>query len=72
HAGREERDAQRNKDMIAADWRLLRIKSNELLPTQKQLDTAIAMLLAGQDYVEIILDDWGVGPTKFGSALSNP
>jgi hypothetical protein len=51
--------------MIAAGWRVLRVKSNGQLPTRKQLDAAIARLLAGEDQVEIVLDDWGEGPTRF-------
>jgi very-short-patch-repair endonuclease len=65
HAGREENDAQRDKEMIAAGWRILRVKSNERLPTQEQLDNAIARLLAGENQVEIVLEDWGSGPARF-------
>jgi hypothetical protein len=67
HAGREESDTQRDEEMIAVGWRVLRVKSNVLLPTQEQLDAAIARLLAGETQVEIVLDDWGEGPTRFES-----
>lgn len=64
HAGREEEDTKRDKTMIAAGWRVLHVRSNEQLPTQGQLDAAIALLLEGVDQVEIVLDDWGKGPTR--------
>jgi very-short-patch-repair endonuclease len=67
HAGREEHDAQRDEEMIAAGWRVLRVRSNTQLPTRKQLDAAIDHLLAGELRIEIVLDDWGVGSTKFGT-----
>jgi very-short-patch-repair endonuclease len=65
HAGREEHDARRDEEMAAAGWRILRVKSNAQLPAREQLDGAIARLLAGEEQVEIVLDDWGEGPTKF-------
>ena len=40
-------------------------QSNELLPTHEQLDAAIDRLLASETWVEIVLDDWGEGPTRF-------
>jgi very-short-patch-repair endonuclease len=65
HAGREENDAQRDTEILAAGWRVLRVKSNTLLPARDQLDAAISRLLAGEHQVEIVLDDWGNGPTRF-------
>jgi very-short-patch-repair endonuclease len=65
HAHQQERDAQRDQEMISAGWRVLRVKSNRQLPTRVQLDAAISRLLAGETQAEIVLDDWGVGPTKF-------
>jgi very-short-patch-repair endonuclease len=65
HAEREENDAQRDAEMIAAGWRVLRVKSNELLPTREQSDAALEQLLTGDSKVEIVLEDWGVGPTRF-------
>ncbi len=59
HSGREGYDEERDSALIAANWRILRIRSNELLPTQQQLDNAIGHLLAGDLRVEIVLDDWG-------------
>ena len=65
HGGREEEDARRDGDMIAAGWRVLRVRSGKQLPTRQQLDAAIDRLLGGEQRVEIVLDDWGVGPTRF-------
>jgi hypothetical protein len=65
HHNREAYDTQRDAELLAAGWRVLRVKSNELLPAHEQLDAAIARLLAGEDWVEIVLDDWGKGPTRF-------
>jgi very-short-patch-repair endonuclease len=65
HSHRQEKDAQRDEELIAAGWRVLRIKSNTLLPAREQLDAALARLLKGESRVEIVLDDWGEGPTRF-------
>jgi hypothetical protein len=65
HGGQEEYDAQRDEEMIAAGWRVLRVRSNAQLPTRRRLDAAIGRLLAGETQVEIVLDDWGIGSTKF-------
>ncbi len=52
------KDARRNENIINAGWRLLVVKSGELLPTEDQLNTAIDALLDGATYYEIVLDDW--------------
>lgn len=62
----QEHDARRDKKIIAAGWRVLRVKSRTKLPTRKQLDTAINSLLNGDTYAEIILDDWGQGDVNGG------
>jgi very-short-patch-repair endonuclease len=67
HGHKLEYDAQRDKEMIAIGWRILRVKSNTLLPSREQLDAAIAHLLAGENWVELVLDDWGEGQTRFGT-----
>lgn len=59
HKEKQEQDAQRDKKLIAAGWRILRIKSRTKLPTHAQLFGQIANLMHGQTYAEIILDDWG-------------
>jgi hypothetical protein len=65
HGGQEEHDAWRDREMIEAGWRVLRVRSNTQLPTGEQLDEAINCLLAGETQVEVVLDDWGIGSTKF-------
>ena len=37
HSGREGYDEERDSALITAPWRILHIRSNELLPTQYQL-----------------------------------
>lgn len=64
HADKEENDAQRDKVLMAEGWRILRIKSNTLLPSEKKLNKAIAKLRNGESYVEIILPDWGNGKIR--------
>lgn len=58
HRDRQDEDAQRDEILIAAGWRILRVKSSEKLPTTEQLDLAIDSLLDGANYTEIILEDW--------------
>ncbi len=62
HAGRETEDIARDQYLISEGWRVLHVKSNTKLPSPAQLDTAIAKLLNGDTYAEIVLDDWGHGP----------
>lgn len=64
HAHQQDRDAQREKKLIAAGWKVLRIKSNFSLPGHEQLNLAIAQLLDGKSRSEIVLDDWGRGPSR--------
>ena len=40
-------------------------------PSQEQVDAALGLLLAGETQVEIVLDDWGVGPTRFETDSSD-
>jgi hypothetical protein len=65
HGHQQEYDTQRDEELLAAGWRILIVKSNTLLPTQEQIDTAITQLLIDQSRVEIVLVDWGNGPTRF-------
>ena len=66
HAEREEEDAERDAFLLNKGWQVLHVRSNELLPTDDQLDAAIERLVAGEQIVEIVLADWGVGPTRRG------
>lgn len=58
HADKTEHERKRDKYLISQGWRILRVKANELLPSQEQLDTAITALLNGSVYQEIVLEDW--------------
>lgn len=66
HGERQSYDAERDQYLISQDWRVLHVKSDDFLPALSQLNAAIATLLAGETYTEIILDDWGKGPTFHG------
>ncbi len=64
HGGREERDAMRIQELLAAGWRILCIRSNKQVPDPKAVGVAVAALLAGETWQEIVLPDWGQGPTQ--------
>lgn len=61
HKEKVAEDAKRDQDLIAAGWRVLRVKSGELLPDKQDVLAVIKRLLNGSTYEEIILDDWGKG-----------
>jgi very-short-patch-repair endonuclease len=62
HALKEKSDTKRDNYLISHGWKVLRVKSNELIPSLTQLNAAIDVLLAGESFCEIILEDWGDGP----------
>lgn len=53
-----ERDARRDKHLLKRGWRIVRVKGSMLVPSQEQLDTALAQARSGKSRVEIVLDDW--------------
>lgn len=53
-----EKDKERDQELIASGWKVLRVKSSSLLPTKKQLNAALNMLRNGSVYEEIVLSDW--------------
>lgn len=59
HQDRVDEDAARANYLIDQGWRILEIKSGRLLPTSDQLTRAIARLVSGSTYEEIVLLDWG-------------
>lgn len=59
HKGKLEQDARRDRRLIRDGWRVLRVKSRTGLPSQAQLDAALAELVGGRKYTEIVLDGWG-------------
>jgi very-short-patch-repair endonuclease len=60
HYDKLEHDKRKTRALILAGWRVLRVKSNALLPSKRQLDNAIRRLVSGESYTEIVLKDWGV------------
>jgi len=64
HGYRLEQDDLRDQELLSAGWQILHIRSNSSLPTQPELHAAISRLTSTNDrVVEIVLDDWGHGPT---------
>ncbi len=64
HGEHDEQDASRDRYLQRNGWRVLHVRSNEMLPAEEQLADAVARLLAGEKWIEIVLEDWGVGPTR--------
>jgi len=59
HNGNEERDVKRDRLLIFHGWKVLRVKSGRLLPTRKQLKTAINYLLKTNNKIyNLYLEDW--------------
>lgn len=63
HGADPERDKKRDDFFREAGWRVLRIRSNKLLPSKAQLDEAIQKLIDGALWWDIELEDWRDGPT---------
>ncbi len=59
-------DLQRDAMLIEQGWRVLHVRSGRLLPDEETLDDAIADLVSGESWTEIVLADWGQGPTVVG------
>ncbi len=58
HQDKITEDIARDDALIAAGWRVLRVKAGTQLPHIEELDEAIARLLDGEVYVEIVMDEW--------------
>lgn len=54
-------DQRRDAFLLARGWRTLRVKSGVLMPEETSLQAAIARLVAGSAYEEIVLEDWRGG-----------
>jgi len=65
HAHKQEEDAERDKLLNSNGWKVLRIKTNCKLPDRSVVENAIGKLKGGEKRIEIILDDWGFGPSRF-------
>lgn len=64
HSTTKERDRKKAQLLIEQGWKVLSVKSKNKLPSVEQIRHAIATLLTGTDYHEIVLDDWGEGNTR--------
>ena len=60
HRGNEDYDAKRDKYLINKGWKVLHIKSRNLIPNRKQLKNKINKLLSKKDIVNIFLADWKI------------
>ncbi len=54
-------DLRKDRALLVAGWRVLRIRTNTKLPSLVELENAIERLVAGELWVDIELDDWGIG-----------
>ena len=61
HGPSNSRDLRKDWAMLAQGWRVLRIRTNSQLPSQAQLAEAINRLVGGELWIDIELDDWGIG-----------
>jgi hypothetical protein len=64
HGGQQDRDEARDRALMALGWRVLRIRSAYMLPSQEDLDAATGRLLAGEERVVLTMPDWGVGRAR--------
>jgi hypothetical protein len=62
HGSKLEEDEKRDRQLIAAGWKVLRIRTNNMLPPVGQLLAAIGELRQGKTWHEIVMPDWGDGP----------
>ena len=53
------------KDLIKLGYKIIRIRSNRLIPTQKQIKRAVNTIISGKNKISITLKDWGSGPTIY-------
>jgi very-short-patch-repair endonuclease len=69
HGNRIEFDKDRDAYLIQNGWKVIRIKTRNKKPSNHELHNAVEKIRNGQDYAEIILDDWGQGNTFISSKL---
>lgn len=58
HQDKKQHDANRDAYLQHHHWRILRVRTNDSMPTREQLDAAISELVGGAAYTEIVMDDW--------------
>lgn len=64
HGNRLAKDKKRANRLIEAGWKVLSIKAKIMIPTFDQIQGCIFDLLAGADYAEIVMPDWGKGKAR--------
>jgi len=62
HGPENRRDFSKDQALLADGWRILRVRTNNQVPTKTELDDALRRLVDGELWLDIVLDDWGVGP----------
>jgi len=58
HKDQLDTDRERIQSIMDDGWRIVHVKSDAMTPTAEQLEAAIARIIGGEVYVEVILDDW--------------
>jgi hypothetical protein len=61
HGPSNQNDLRKDQALLAAGWRVLRIRTNKKLPSPSQLEDALQRLVDGELWVDIEMDDWGFG-----------
>lgn len=59
-----QKDRRRDEFVKSQGFKVLRIRSGHLIPTQKELIEAINKLLSGYNFTQIILKDWKIEENK--------
>lgn len=61
HANRLLQDKERDLFLHENGWKIIRIKTRNQKPSNVEIFSAIEKIREGNEYVEVILDDWGQG-----------
>lgn len=64
HGKKQDADKRKVEMLITRGWKVLKIKSGTMIPTFDQIQGCIFDLLAGADYAEIVMPDWGKGKAR--------
>lgn len=64
HGNRQAADRKKTDFLIGRGWKVLRIKTTEMLPSAQDVQDAIYALINGAQYQEVVLPDWGTGNAK--------
>ena len=63
HGGNVASENRKDAFLLEANWAIVRVRSNALVPTRTQIDQAITVALANGK-AELVLDDWGKGAVR--------